>query len=161
MNNLDCVQSDKKIKTLTDTAELIEDAVHSATVIIIVIISYNLCSEIKLQFCLPFLNNLERNKRVFDRLGCSLINSMFDDLSQIICKYCQLISLQKPELLCSLEIKGRSSTIVAIPFVVPVLWEWPAIEWVADAIALADFDSNGLITLQTEDHKCQKQSATF
>ena len=35
---LDCVQSDKKIKTLTDTAELIEDAVHSATVIFIVII---------------------------------------------------------------------------------------------------------------------------
>ena len=28
----DFVQSDKKIKTLTDTAELIEDAVHSATV---------------------------------------------------------------------------------------------------------------------------------
>ena len=65
--NLNCVQSDKKIKTLTDTAELIEDAVHSATVniiviIIVIIISYNLCSvqtfEIKLQFCLPFLNNL-------------------------------------------------------------------------------------------------------
>ena len=37
-HNLDRVQSDKKIKTLTDTAELIEDAVHSATVIIIIII---------------------------------------------------------------------------------------------------------------------------
>ena len=64
--NLNCVQSDKKIKTLTDTAELIEDAVHSATVniivIIMIIISYNLCSvqtfESKLQFSLPFLNNL-------------------------------------------------------------------------------------------------------
>ena len=27
------IKSDKKIKTLTDTAELIEDAVHSATVL--------------------------------------------------------------------------------------------------------------------------------
>ena len=29
---LEYLQSDKKIKTLTDTAELIEDAVHAATV---------------------------------------------------------------------------------------------------------------------------------
>ena len=45
-----------------------------------------------------------------------------------------------------------------IAFVVPVLWEWLAIEWIADAIVMADFDSNGLISLITE---CQNQAANF
>ena len=47
---------------------------------------------------------------------------------------------------------------INIAFVVPVLWEWLAIEWIADAIVMADFDSNGLISLITE---CQNQAANF
>ena len=39
---------------------------------------------------------------------------------------------------------------------VPVLWERLAIEWIADAIVMADFDSNGLISLKIEHYECQK-----
>ena len=45
-----------------------------------------------------------------------------------------------------------------MPFVmVPVLWERLAIEWIADAIVMADFDSNSLISLKIEHYECQIQ----